>query len=273
MISVAKIRRFGWLCSCVAALAFWRALPAQAQNDELGDMFNDVPPEQSESQEEEAVEEFHSDAMDLLVEKKRVKFPGWGPYTRSIRDLCQGLQTDGRNMALKNLIDPKISHDASCPACYPLYKLISHSCKEKREKKRKQPKKKGGSEDGEETAAVEGTPTPLPTPAPPVRQREPNILVQVSLRDFLSQLLDDKKRVEEGKVAVKKIDKLLGDAEKNFSAGERDYFSALREVFGEFLEQNGRREQIENGFSGESRETLHVTSEDPNAVNELFDYE
>lgn len=273
MVSPHKMRRVLGACACLTVYFWFHAAPLFAADDELGDMFSDVPSEEGDTEDEEEVEEFQSDSMDLLVERKHVKFPGWGPYIRNIRIMCEGMAKDGRNLLIKSTLDPRIAHDPSCAACYPLFKLFAHGCQQKKEKKTRKAKATEVPESQSTEVVGEAPAAPSAvTPPPLVRQREPSILVQVSMSEFLGQLLSDEKRLEEGKKAIKKIDKYLLEAEKKFTVGERDYLSWFHASFADFFDQI-EHEDGGDGAGDVKNEAVHVGKDDPNTVNELFDYE
>lgn len=262
-------------------------LPHEEQ--ELEEMLSDVPayevtpfePKEvvevdQKEEEDPEIEALENDVIDLLVKKERRKFPGWGPYIKKVKDICQGFEIDGRNLTLKKIVDPYLLRDENCPACYSLLKLISVSCQGKKEKKKAKVKEPAPTPTPSEPTPAEQTPvaspTPEPTPTPKFYlQREPTAVADMNLKLFLNQLLSDGRRLKEGRLAILKFVRAYDGAKDNLTPGERDYFSWMRDVLDEFLTLSEEADDSMDSFLAiGSKEEIHVSAGDEENVDELF---
>lgn len=269
------------------------------EEEELDQMMSDVPayevtpfePKEiveveQEKEEDPEIEALENDVVDLLVKRERRKFPGWGPYIKKVKDICQGMELDGRNLVLKNMVDPFLLRDQNCPACYPFFKLISQSCQGKKEKKIKKAKEsptltptptvvpEGDAAAPVTVVATPVPPTPIPTLTPryPV-QREPTAVADMNLKLFLNQLLGDSRRLKEGRLAIQKFTRVYDDAKGQLTPGEQDYFSWMRDVLDEFLTLSVDVDEDSDGtfLAIGSKEEIHVSAGNEENVDELFE--
>jgi len=135
-------------------------------------------------------------------------FSGFGAFSKKFTSLCEEISKDGRRVKFREIVAANDVKDLDCIACKPLFNSIKIMCGDK-----PAPKKKG-----EENISV------------PKAQRDPHINVIRVASDIATSLAQDKKRLEDIGIAVRRFSKTLREYEK-LTPGEKDYFEVLASIF------------------------------------------
>jgi hypothetical protein len=178
---------------------------------------------------------------DTSHKKQRPPILSYSRFEPGLRQVCAGLEQDGRREKLFSLAMKQRKEERACASCRALWVSLSNVCKGEEKRERPAKKKKaqkaseaelseGGNEAG---AAEEGPPGPTPTPSPvpprPKRFPLPTLLdalsrVAVAIHDF-----DEGGSSAQG--AVRNTCSTLLDLQ-DLTPGEEEYF----EIFCEFFE-------------------------------------
>ena len=158
-----------------------------------------------------------------------------------LKAVCNGINKDLRLESFLTILDRLIEPDPTCPQCKTFFANFKASCKLEPGKKSKKSQLKKQAEapideaKKEEPAAptAEGTeseagpvPTLVPTPAPPVPEREPNVpllsLVSIIFEDFA----EDKKFWPYRAPLIRKLLLFMTNGDGK-TPGEKDYYQIL----------------------------------------------
>jgi hypothetical protein len=263
---------------------------ARAQsNVELADFFADIPdskPSPAAAQEPQ-VASIRDDTEHLIASPKARKFPGWGPYAKHFKALCGAIAADGRAHELRELVAENLLRPEVCPACLPLAKALTKTCKPRRVKVSLRDKKKKMKH--EEKEGVEMTPdeqnhgkekkpaiaTSTPNQVP--RQREPRIEAVRAAIEFMRQLENDPQRKELGEQALAAlVARLRGNQREEPEPGTQDYFAALADALEMPQQKTTRGLDIQSGSDsliGENKpfgDNIHIGGQDSEDIDELF---
>jgi hypothetical protein len=150
------------------------------------------------------------------VPKKRA-IQSFGRFESNLKQMCAGLDLDGRRERLFNIAIVQKKEERACPLCRSLWGTVAGACKPA--PKKEPPKKK--KKDEEEVEAE-----PTPTPKPQVKQRYPAPV----LLDLISRMADGMYEAESDDKAVRRaLDSIVTAvmSASDLSIAEREYFETL----------------------------------------------
>ena len=148
--------------------------------------------------------------------KKRA-IQSFGRFESNLKQMCAGLDLDGRRERLFNIATVQKKEERACPLCRSLWGTVAGACKPVL--KKEPPKKK--KKDEEEVEAE-----PTPTPKPQIKQRYPAPV----LLDLVSRMADGMYDAESDDQAVRRaVDSVVTAvmSASDLSIAERDYFETL----------------------------------------------
>ena len=275
--STQRSRTYVLIVALVSSVLLCCSFCVAQADDELTDLFAEIPLEGSEKgdshQQDEDVTALERDPTALLVDDRKRKFAGWGPYLPAIKELCRSLLVDGRALDLKDIVDQDLERNVHCPACYPLFKVISLGCQPKKEKPKRG--KKNLDKEPKEASVESALPAVASAaPAPLIKkQREPSLTTRTVMDSFLEKLLEDIKRREEGSIAIRRLATLIEKNEEDVTPGKKEYFSYLTEMMNRFSGEFTREEEDrESSISHDlERSGIHIGKATEESVDELFE--